>query len=94
MSVILKKKMPWNIWNIVITMKHLQINQNLALNNPWGVDMQFNQLKTHMHTHIYTHIYIEEIQFVVVKPSNKITPFTSIRKKMLILCLPLLCVVP
>ena len=56
--------------------------------------MQFNQLKTHMHTHIYTHIYIEEIQFVVVKPSNKITPFTSIRKKMLILCLPLLCVVP
>ena len=30
-------------WNIVIAMKHLQMNQISALNNPWGVDMPLNK---------------------------------------------------
>ena len=27
-----------------MTIKHLQMNQNLVLNNPWGVDMPLNKL--------------------------------------------------
>ena len=36
--------MQWNIENIVmITIKHLHMNQILALNNPSGVDVPLNK---------------------------------------------------
>ena len=31
------------IWTVLILFKHLQINQILALNNPWGIDMSLNK---------------------------------------------------
>ena len=34
--------MKWNIKNIVI-IKHLQMSQILALNNPWGTDMPLDK---------------------------------------------------
>ena len=37
--------MQWNIKNIdMITIKHLLMNQILALNNPLGIDMLLNKL--------------------------------------------------
>ena len=38
----IKNKMKWNIKNIVI-IKHLQMSQILALNNPWGTDMPLDK---------------------------------------------------
>ena len=38
----LAKNVHLNLENIVITIKHLQFNQILALNNPKGVDIPFN----------------------------------------------------
>ena len=38
------KKMQWNIENILmITIKHLEIHQISALNNPYRVDMPLNK---------------------------------------------------
>ena len=35
--------MLWNIENIVVRIKYLQMNQISALNNPLGVDMPLNK---------------------------------------------------
>ena len=37
------KKILWNMKNILITIKHLGIKQNPALNNPYGVVMLLNK---------------------------------------------------
>ena len=47
LSVIeLEEQLQWNIENmIMIAIKHLTMNHILALNNPYGVDMLFEEKK-------------------------------------------------
>ena len=43
--MIIDKKVQWNIENtVIITIKHLQENENLALNNPWNNPYQHTPL--------------------------------------------------
>ena len=49
--------MQWDTENIFIIIKYLEMNQTLALNNPWGVDMPLNNPNQHKYIYDYNQIF-------------------------------------